>query len=430
MTSNFGEFLKTLRTRHPDGSPITWNQVTGQEPWPEHRRAEPFLSDRQHRVGPPIAAESVDLGEWRLDRFTSGEPPPQTFLLAPLFPLGTAGVLFGPGGVGKSMLALDLCISVARRAMMPAGGLNFAAGPLGCVVPPEGGGASIYISLEDSAAELHRRTVTLDPAGARSGAPVFVVPALELQGFDPTLVEERGRTGILTDFAEHGLTHILDSVADVCDYRPRLLVLDPAGDFLAGDENSAAIVKPLMRRLRAVAREYGVTVLLIGHVSKSLDAAATMRGSGAWIANSRFAYSLAPEGARKDAKALKDASAGAGMIWGELVKANHAGAPIGKRRPFQRDTATGRLVDASGLVTTKPSEADLAHALILACIEAAEAAKAFKMTGDCGLYARRAELPEALAGLSRQKLESLGRDLVEEGFLRKDHNANLMPPEE
>jgi hypothetical protein len=82
--------------------------------------------------------------------------------------------------------------------------------------------------LEDGIPELHRRTVPLDPDGTRGCAPVFVIPGVDLPEFNPVLVAEKGRMGVLTAFAETGLPALLASVADAREYRPRLRVFDPA----------------------------------------------------------------------------------------------------------------------------------------------------------------------------------------------------------
>jgi hypothetical protein len=87
---------------------------------------------------------------YRADSFTTTGIQPQEFLLAPIFPLGVAGVLFGPGGVGKSLLALQLCLSVAKRAVTASQTPTSIPDPLGYHVPVESGGASLFITLEDN----------------------------------------------------------------------------------------------------------------------------------------------------------------------------------------------------------------------------------------------------------------------------------------
>ncbi|MBX9752197.1 MAG: helicase RepA family protein [Roseococcus sp.] len=127
-------------------------------------------------------------------------------------PLGTVGLLFGPGGVGKSLLALDLCLAVATRDRV-GGNLVGVLGPLGGRVPAEAAGASVFLTLEDDRAEVHRRTAAVDPQGTRRDAPCYVIPAIDLPDFDPALVVAEGRAAALTEFANSGLDQLLLNVA-------------------------------------------------------------------------------------------------------------------------------------------------------------------------------------------------------------------------
>ena len=362
--------------------------------------------------------------QFRLDVMTAGTPPPQEFLLAPLMPVGKAGLLFGAGGIGKSLIALALCLLVALRAKFGEGGSEgFTI--LGGTVPAEAAGASVFLTLEDDTAEVHRRIVSLDPQGRRDGAPCFVIPGVDLMNFDPALVVPEGRLAALTSFAQDGLDSLLTSVAAQARCRVRLLVLDPAGDFLNADENDATFVKVLMRHLRTVAAKHGCTIILIGHVAKGLGVDnPTMRGSSAWIANSRFAYALwKPERREADRLASEVGGPAENLIWGSLVKANHADAPIGSRRLFIR-TAAGPLQDCTGrLDSDGPTDEELRRLLVDACAECAAAGLPFTVTGMAGLFTGRADLPEPLATMARHPLEELGNEALDKGLLVKARTA-------
>lgn len=369
--------------------------------------------------------EQGDIERFRLDRLTEGSPPAEQFLLKPYMPLGKLGTLFGPGGVGKSLTALALCLAVARAATAPAG-TDGGTRILGGDVPPEAAGASIFLTLEDDRAELHRRAVALDPAGTRRGAPCFVIPAVDLPEFDPTLVAAEGRAAVLTGFASQGLDNLISKTASAAGRPVRLLVLDPAGDFLNGDENDATYVKLLMRHLRAVAARHGCTIILIGHVAKSIDAEGpTMRGSSAWIANSRFAFALwkpvADEAAKLARQLGLDPQA---LVWGNLVKANHAGAPIGGKRLFLRCSQTGRLLDVNGRLAPMAAEEHLLQLLVESCAEYAAAGIPFAYSGVAGLWNGRADLPEPLTTLSKARLEALGTKALERGALVKARSTH------
>ena len=376
------------------------------------------VSDR-----PSVSHQIPAMAAYRLDRLTAGEPPLRQFTLSPLFPLGTVGVLYGPGGVGKSLVAMSLCMAVAQRAAMPSGGLGFMAGPLGGNVPPDGAGAAVFVTLEDDGAEIHRRRVSLDPGGECKGVPVYVLPVVDLPAFDPTLVGQQGRVIALTDLAKSGLDALLDDVEGDAGQPVRLLVLDPAGDFLASNENDSEGVKLLMRALRQVAARRGCTIILLGHVPKSNDGAMpTMRGSGAWIANARAAYALWPP-AEDEARKLAQKVGGTpdGLVWGCLAKANHAAAPVGRRRLFRRDAASGRLLDVTSTLDPRADldEGALLDALVTACAEAAAVGMPYQATGAAGLFAQRADLPAPLAALSRHRIEEIAAGALGDGRLVK-----------
>ena len=372
------------------------------------------------------------MAAYRLDRLTAGDPPPRRFTLSPLFPLGTVGVLYGPGGVGKSLVAMSLCMAVAQRATMQRGGFGFVAGPLGGNVPQDGAGAAVFVTLEDDGSEIHRRRISLDPGGECAGAPVYVLPVVDLPAFDPTLVGQAGRVIALTDLAKSGLDALLDDVDGDAGQPVRLLVLDPAGDFLASNENDSEGVKLRMRALRQVAARRGCTIILLGHVPKSNDGAMpTMRGSGAWIANARAAYALWPP-AEDEARKLMQKVGGTpdGLVWGCLAKANHAGAPVGKRRLFRRDAATGRLLDITSTLDPRADldEGALLDALVKACAEAAAVGFPFAHHRTGGLYDQREDLPPPLAGLSKAALADLGQRALDRGLLVKARNGSTGAP--
>lgn len=368
------------------------------------------------------ALRNIDLTAFRLDALASGEPPPRPMMLAPLFPLGTVSLLFGAGGLGKSLVALDLALGVAHRAIAPAGILDFFAGPLGGTIPREAAGASVFLSLEDDAGEMHRRVANLDAGGRRAGAPCFVIPGSAVPNLDPALVTTDRRAHRLTDLASSGLDDLLDRIERASGHSVRLLVLDPAGDFLDADENDAAPAKMLMRHLRGMAQRRRISILLLGHVAKAADGLPpTMRGSGAFMANSRAAYGLWRPDPRDMARLTKATGAPAeALVWGGLLKANHGGAPINRHRLFQRQ-ADGRLLDVTDRLSRQPGmvDDDLIPAFVKIIVAAAAVGAPFAATGANGVYAGRADLPEPLSTLSRSRLEGLTTAAMERGLLVK-----------
>jgi hypothetical protein len=107
------------------------------------------------------------------------------------------------------------------------------------------------------------------------------------------------------------------------------------------------------------------------------------------------------------------------LVWGNLVKANHAGAPIGRKRLFIRCERTGRLLDMTARLSPAAAEHELLQMLVEARAEYAAAGTPFAYSGIAGLWNGRADLPEPLAGLSRQRLQALGTKALEVGALVK-----------
>ena len=381
----------------------------------------------------PVALE---IAKYRLDLMTVGDPPPRCWIVRGAIPRAVPFNVFGPGGCGKSLAMLDLCLKVATRSRA---GVVDPRSFLGDV-PHEAAGAAVFVTLEDDTAELHRRISALDPSGKRRDAPLYVIPGLDIPGFDPTLVRPEGRAMAMTRLAETGLDEILRNVAKAAGQPVRLLVLDPAGDLVDGDEDSAATIKPLMRYLRELAARNDCAVGIVGHVAKGqVDGDSVgvrgMRGSGAWTANARAAFGLwRPE----DSEAVRflrtlgkphTIENISRVVYGRATKANHPGAPAGVIRYLQ-DPATGLLCDVTPLYRTEEcTQADTAMiALVGAVLDAAHNGMPYQLDGAAGLYKRRASLPEPLRSYGEKRLRAIGNEALREGRILKCRGPGSRAP--
>jgi hypothetical protein len=393
------------------------------------KRVGEYLPPRAKNV---LEGASVfrDLEQFLIGNLTQGDPPDLQFLLEPLFPLGKLGVLFGPGGVGKSFCALDLCLEVAN--ILPAndnGPVHTSI--LGGTVPDYARGTSIFLTLEDDADDIHRRAATLDPEGLRHGRPCLVIPASEIANFDPALVKMKGGIAAATDLALNHLPKLLEDAEAITGHPVRLLVLDPAGDFLGGDENASEPVQLLMQTLRGLSSRYGTTIILLGHTAKAGNQKeVTMRGSIAWIYNSRFAYNLGfPFKSKKNGTNNKPPRDPPGKIVGCLTKANHPNAPVGKPSFFNPNDC-GRLIlaKAKGHESEGPADADLITLLVKECAAYAAAGMPFAYSGKHGLWEGRDDLPKLLSELSKTRLEAIGKLAVDGGALMKVKTPTCVRP--
>lgn len=179
-------------------------------------------------------------------------PPPRRWLVESLWAERAVGILGGEPKCGKSLLALDLAVSVASGTPCLR---RFATAERGRV---------LLYAAEDSLPVVRER---LDGIAAAAGVglgslDLFVItaPSLRLDTeTDRDRLEETVRQA-----------------------RPRLLVLDPFVRLHSIDENAAGEVAPLLGFLRRLERTYETAVLLVHHVRKGagkLRGGQALRGS-------------------------------------------------------------------------------------------------------------------------------------------------------
>jgi hypothetical protein len=182
--------------------------------------------------------------------FAGADAPPRSWLVRDLITDRTVTMLSGDGGVGKSLLAIQLGVSVAA-------GRNGWIGVL-----PEAGPV-LYVSAEDDLEEIHRRledVVTGHDLSLEELADFHIAP---LAGKDAVLGVP-GKGGVIT--ATPLWTAIVDATATV---RPKLVILDNLADIFAGNENARPEARQFIGMLRGLAIEHGLAVLVIAHPSLS-----------------------------------------------------------------------------------------------------------------------------------------------------------------
>lgn len=175
-------------------------------------------------------------------------PPPRRWLVESLWAERAVGILGGEPKCGKSLLALDLAVSVASGTPCLR---RFAV---------EQPGRVLLYAAEDSLPIVRERLCGIaSAAGTALGSlDLFVITAPSLRLDTET---DRGR---------------LEETVRIT--RPRLLVLDPFVRLHSIDENAAGEVAPLLGFLRRLERTYETAVLLVHHVRKG---AAKLRGGQA-----------------------------------------------------------------------------------------------------------------------------------------------------
>ena len=217
-------------------------------------------------------------------------PKPRSWLIEDWLPAGRVTLLAGPGGAGKSRLALQLAAGIA------SGGGNrdswidapLDALRLGNMVSGEGAPV-VYTSWEDEEEEFDRRLTEI----SGSGTP-WVVPE-RLKRLQVVNLAQRGAI-----WAPIGSRHIsslacLTETGDLLRQRclewgARLLVLDPLAAAYAGDENARGLVRAFVADWDGWGQVNNCGVLLVAHPPKS--GSSGYSGSTDWEAAVRSRWEL------------------------------------------------------------------------------------------------------------------------------------------
>lgn len=183
-------------------------------------------------------------------------PQPREWVLDGMIPAGRVTSLFGNGGLGKTLLAIQI-------------GLHVSLGrPLFEV--PVTGGPVLGIFCEDEDAEINRRLRAACAAERFELGDVDRFFALSRDGDDSVLCTFEHDHIKLTSFYSQ-------LEATVAVLRPHLVILDTAADLFAGDFLSTPHVRQFLKiALGGLCVRHGCAVLLLAHPS----AAAMTSGEG------------------------------------------------------------------------------------------------------------------------------------------------------
>jgi RecA-family ATPase len=234
------------------------NAKGGMEPEHGHEQKQEEVFTSSHDK--LFATHKLDL-----QQIASEEPPPYDFVL-PGFLASTVGALISPGGTGKSMLALEMCIAISTGHDASNG--LFDTNPVGKVC---------YLSGEDPKIALWHR---LHPM-------LKVVPSTRRTMLDDRLsVIELAGLGITLS------THF--SAIEKAAEGQRLVVLDTLRRLHDRDENSSTEMLGVMSAMERIAKNSGAAILFLHHTSKSAalggqgDSQQAGRGSSILVDNARW----------------------------------------------------------------------------------------------------------------------------------------------
>jgi KaiC/GvpD/RAD55 family RecA-like ATPase len=196
-----------------------------------------------------------------------GTPPETEWIVDGWIPKGDAVLFTGEGGIGKSLLMMQLEAHVAS-------GRTF----LGNIVEQC---KVLHVLCEDDDKEIHRRYDRIK----RSSEFAFTPDDVARMGAELQFWSRVGKDAVLCA-AEGSLVHTkpffdkLKRAIDRMGYGHKLLVLDTLADVFAGNENDRSQVNQFVKNyIMQLARSHDCTPVIIGHPPKS---GAEYSGSTAW----------------------------------------------------------------------------------------------------------------------------------------------------
>ena len=278
------------------------------KPGPGPRQADENLNTWRPAETPAPDADEIDPpSDARIIGEFHGDPPPRRWLVDDWIVQGVVNSLYGAGGTGKSLLALQLAASTALGQPW-----------LGLPTKP---GRTLFVSCEDDAEEVHRRLWAIKQnLGHAIGWP-FGDRLLTLDRFG-----EENRLAVADRHGNPAQGPFADTLEQVVIATlPNLLILDTLADVYAASEIDRGQVNWFLKTLlsglivRAKAANHELTILLIGHPSDSgrQEGGKGYSGSGAWEAGVRSRlYLTKPDDSGPDDRILTRG------------KANHARAGI------------------------------------------------------------------------------------------------------
>lgn len=215
---------------------------------------------REQTQAPAAGLATFDPITWQ------GKPiPPRRWLVPDWIPDGTVTSLYGDGGVGKSLLALQLATAVATGGTW-----------LGMEVPRR---RVLALFCEDAQDELLRRQAAINAhAGIDFGDLEDLKWASRVASNNVLMMFGNGDAGIGEATAVHA-----SLTQEVKDFGAQLVIIDTAADTFGGNENVRNQVRQFIALLSGLALDIDGAVLLCAH--PSVDGMTSKRGyagSTAW----------------------------------------------------------------------------------------------------------------------------------------------------
>jgi len=221
------------------------------------------------KTEPDKSVDNIGLDVFSANDFANEELPKRKFHDQDgLIPCEGVTLLFGDGGTGKSLLALQLCAATALGE--PWLGLNVRKGPV------------FYYSAEDGKDEAHIRLDSIAKSVGASLDKMSDINIAFMAGKECVLAANDGKgiikkTTLFADF-ESAITRI----------KPRLIIVDNLIDVFAGNMIDPPQAKQFMHLLTGISINHGCPILMLAHPSVSgMNNGAGDGGTKAWSNSAR-----------------------------------------------------------------------------------------------------------------------------------------------
>lgn len=211
------------------------------------------------------------------------KPPMREWLVEGLIPANNVTLLYGDGGVGKSLLGYQLAIAVASGTEWVS--FRPTRGPV------------VYLSAEDEKDEIHRRQWDITKGTGSTPDDLEHLHLLDVSEGGAILAAPDAKEGIKPTMLWHWLVDYVEKV------RPALLIVDTVTETFDGEDIAKRDARKFVRMFRELALKRNVTVVLLAHPSQSgVSSGRGTSGSVAWSNAARSRLYLRPSKVKETAK--------------------------------------------------------------------------------------------------------------------------------
>ncbi len=244
------------------------------------------LDKAQIENGYPDADISID------DDWPNTDPPPIQYIIENFLPEKTVGIIGAKGGVGKSMIALQLSIAVAGGY----GGGEF----FGQDIPTKA--KVLFLSAEDTREMCWRRLRNMRKTYDRDQGnfPVIdweeVTQNLKIKSFvgeNARLTTKDGNSpAVPVDRTIKTIVNTANRIEDC-----KLIIVDTYSRFNGGSENSNEDAAMFISACEQVMKQTGCSVLILAHMRKDQSNSGeseSIAGGGRFVDSARWAATMTP----------------------------------------------------------------------------------------------------------------------------------------